>query len=65
MSRLEQRLSKLEAERATDSTQSRLMLLAPDGRLSEADQARADAERAAGRDVFVINLVAMAPDGNA
>jgi len=65
MSRLELRLSKLEAERATDSTQSRLMLLAPDGRLSEADQARADAERAAGRDVFVINLVAMAPDGNA
>ena len=65
MSRLEQRLSKLEAERATDSTQSRLMLLAPDGRLSEADQARADAARAAGRDVFVISLVAMAPDGNA
>ena len=65
MSRLEQRLSKLEAEQATDSTQSRLILLAPDGQLSEADQARSDAERAAGRDVFVINLVGVACDDNA
>jgi len=65
MSRLEQRLSKLETAQTIDANQMRLVLLAPDGRLSEADQARADAARAAGRDVFVISLVAMAPDGNA
>jgi len=64
MSRLEQRLSKLEVAQSIRATQTRLVLLAPDGRLSEADQARADAERAAGRDVLVIKLLGMARDGN-
>jgi len=64
MSRLEQRLSKLEAAQAIRTTELGLVLLAPDGRLSATDQARADAERAAGREVLVIDLVGMARDGN-
>jgi len=65
MSRLEQRLEALEVAQSIRTTQTRLVLLAPDGRLSEADQARADAERAAGRRVLQIDLVGVTPDGNA
>lgn len=65
MSRLEQRLSKLGGAQSIRATHTSLVLLAPDGKLSEADQARADAERAAGRDVLVIKLLGMARDGNA
>lgn len=60
---IDRRLEALEAAQTIDANQSRLVLLAPDGRLSEADQARADAARATGRGVLQIDLIGVAPNG--
>lgn len=59
MATLDSRVRALEAQ-GDRATGDRLVLLAPHGRLSEADQARAEAARAAGHDVVVLELVAPA-----
>ena len=65
MKPLEQRVSMLEAAQGCGGTTARLVLLAPHGELTEEQQVRAAAARAAGREVFVIELVGVATDGNA
>lgn len=65
MKPLEQRVSTLEVAQGYRGASARVALLAPHGRLSEADQAQADAARAAGRDVLVIVLVPVPRCANA
>lgn len=65
MKPLEQRVSMLEAAQGCGGASARLVLLAPHGELTAEQQAQAAAARAAGREVFVIELVGMVRNGNA
>jgi hypothetical protein len=65
MRSLEQRVNTLEAARGCRGAMDRLALLAPRGKLTPEQQAQAAAARDAGREVFVIELVERATDGNA
>lgn len=64
MKPLEQRVSMLEAAQGCRGTTGRLVLLAPRRELTAEQHAQAAAPRAAGREVFVIELVGLATDGN-
>lgn len=65
MKPLEQRVSTLEAATGWQGKTSRVVLLAHRGLLTAEQQAQAAAARAAGREVFVIKLLARGHDGNA
>jgi len=64
MATIESRVTALEAAQSVRASTARLVLLAPHGQLGEAGQARAESARAAGHDVQVIELLALARDGN-
>lgn len=65
MKPLEQRVSMLEAAQGCGGTTARQVLLALHGELTTVQQAQAAAARAAGRGVFVNELMGVATDGNA
>jgi hypothetical protein len=65
MKPLEQRVSTLEAAEGYRGTTGRLVLLAPHGELTAEQRTQAAGARAAGRDVYIIELRGLVRDGNA